>query len=87
MPSPFGRLGWFMKCLNELVARQANKEDGCTGHFWENLYKLQALLSEQALLTCMAYVDLNPVSADMCNTPETVLVNSNRTISSENFHI
>jgi hypothetical protein len=27
-------------------------------------------LSEEALLTCMAYVDLNPVRAEMCNTPE-----------------
>ena len=65
-----GDLGWFMKCLNEPIARQANKEDGCTGHFWESRYKSQALLSEEALLTCMAYVDLNPVRADMCNTPE-----------------
>jgi hypothetical protein len=28
-----GDLGWFMKYLNEPIARQANKEDGCTGHF------------------------------------------------------
>jgi hypothetical protein len=65
-----GDLGWFMKCLNEPIARQANKEDGCTGHFWQSRYKSQALLSEEALLTCMAYVDLNPVRADMCSTPE-----------------
>jgi len=63
-------LGWFMKCLNEPIARQANKEDGCTGHFWESRYKSQPLLTEEALLSAMAYVDLNPVRAGMAKTPE-----------------
>jgi hypothetical protein len=41
-------VSWFMKCINQAIARAANIEDGCTGHCWEARFASQALLSEQA---------------------------------------
>ena len=60
----------FMQQLNQVIARQANIEECCTGRFWEGRFKSQPLLTEEALLTAMAYTDLNPIRAKMADTLE-----------------
>jgi hypothetical protein len=58
----------FMSRFNYYVAKRANKEDRTSGHFWEARFKSQALLDSEAVLSCMFYVDLNPIRARKAKT-------------------
>ena len=69
-------VSWFMKVMKERIARRANREDGCTGSFWQGRFTSVALLDQTAVIACMAYVDLNPIRAKQALTPEASLLTS-----------
>jgi len=63
-------IDWFMKEVNQYIAKKANKEDEVTGHFWDGRYDSQMLADDKGTLSAMVYDDLNPLRAGMADTPE-----------------
>ncbi len=61
-------ISWFVKLMCQTVARQCNIDDGCTGHFFEDRFKLKPLKEQEDVLACMAYVDLNPLRAHLADS-------------------
>jgi REP element-mobilizing transposase RayT len=62
-------LTWFMKLFKQRIARRANAEDDCRGHFWESRFLSVPLLDNGAVIGCMAYVDRNPMRAKIVTDP------------------
>ncbi len=61
---------WLMRRACQHIARRCNREDGQSGRFFEERFKMKRLLDDAAVLACMAYVDLNPMRAGMTDSLE-----------------
>ena len=59
-----------MQFLGRYYVQYFNHQYQRTGTLWEGRYKATLLDSEQYLLTCSRYIELNPVRANMVRFPE-----------------
>jgi putative transposase len=64
-PSTDDGLGLWMQGVGRSYVRWFNDRHGRTGTLWEGRFKSSLIQTERYLLTCMAYIDLNPVRAGM----------------------
>ena len=63
-------ISWFMKALNEHIAKKANITDNVKGHFWEHRFTSIPIYGKEQLIETMAYIDLNPLRATVVKCPE-----------------
>jgi len=59
-----------MQSVGRSYVRYFNKRHNRSGTLWEGRYKSSLIDSEAYLLTCMAYIDLNPVRAGVAESAE-----------------
>ena len=60
-----GGIGKVMQMLGRYYVQYFNHQYNRTGTLWEGRYKATLMDSEQYLLTCSRYIELNPVRAGM----------------------
>ncbi|MBC7617787.1 MAG: transposase [Candidatus Saccharibacteria bacterium] len=58
-----------MQAVGRRYVRYFNDRTQRTGTLWEGRYRSTLVQSESYLLTCMAYLDLNPVRAGLVQSP------------------
>jgi putative transposase len=58
-----------MQAIGRRFVRYVNKRHARTGSLWEGRFKSSVINSDQYLLTCSRYIELNPVRAGMVEDP------------------
>lgn len=68
-PSEHDGLAHLMKSLNQRFVAYMNKSHQRSGTLWEGRFKSCLILDRDYLLTCMRYIELNPVRAGIVEHP------------------
>lgn len=69
-PETIAALGQLMKRLAGRQTRYHNALEGRSGTLWESRYKSSPVDTDDCLLGCARYIDLNPARARMVTRPE-----------------
>ncbi|MCP4750563.1 MAG: hypothetical protein GY866_06700 [Proteobacteria bacterium] len=65
-----GSLSEFVKEIKQGFTRYYNREHKRKGFFWGQRFKSLIVENGETLINCLAYIDLNPVRANMVERPE-----------------
>ncbi len=71
-------LGRSLQSLNRRYVRYINDREGRSGTLWEGRRRLAVIDSEAYFLTCLRYIELNPVRAGMVVDPAAYAWSSHR---------
>ncbi len=63
-------LSRYVQEIKQRFSRWFNKRYNRKGYFWGDRFKSVIIETGEALLNCLAYIDLNPVRADLVKRPE-----------------
>ena len=60
----------YVRYVKQVFSRWYNRVHNRSGYFWGGRFKSVLVESGESLLACLAYIDLNPVRAEMVERPE-----------------
>ncbi len=69
-PAQSDAVSVMMQSIGRRYVRYFNGRHARSGTLWEGRFKAALVASERYFLTCMRYIELNPVRAAMTNRPE-----------------
>ncbi len=75
-PGDAGGISRVMQSLGRRYVQYFNSAYGRSGTLWESRHKASLVEAERYLLTCMRYIEMNPVRAGMVNHPAEYLWSS-----------
>ena len=75
--------------INEDFACNYNKKYEKFGHLWQGRFKTKVIVKDEYLIDCIAYVEQNPVRANLAASPKEYRFSSyqKRNLSDRDFNL